>query len=60
MSALHRYEKLRYPDFVLTHGLMSVINIKKSAPLTGSALSGPQPKLELCLEETLSMSALEG
>jgi hypothetical protein len=51
VSALHRHEKLRYPDFMLEHGLMHEIKIKKSAPLPRKGSGRPEPKFELCLEE---------
>ena len=49
VSALHRHEKLRYPDFVLAHGMQHLISLKKSTPTTASGM--PQPKFQLCLEE---------
>ena len=48
VSALHRHEKLRYPDFVLAHGMQLLISLKKSTPTTTSGR--PEPKFELSLE----------
>jgi hypothetical protein len=49
VSALHRHEKLRYPNFVLEHGMQHLISINKSTPTTDSGR--PEPKFELCLED---------
>jgi len=49
VSALHRHEKLRYPNFILDHGMQHLISIKRSSPTTASGR--PEPKFELCLED---------
>jgi hypothetical protein len=52
ISKLHRLEKLRYPDFVLEHGIAYAISLKKSTPTTIKGRPEPkEPKFELTLEE---------
>jgi hypothetical protein len=50
VTRLNRLEKLRYPNFMLTHGMQLHICIKKSHLAIASGKNQP-PKFELCLEE---------
>jgi hypothetical protein len=52
VTRLNRLEELRYPDFMLRHGMQVHICIKKSDLTTATARGMQQPpKFELCLEE---------
>jgi len=53
VSKLHRLEKLRYPDFMLEHGMMFTIGLTTTTPTTIKGRPGPtQPKFEVSLEGT--------
>jgi hypothetical protein len=52
ISALHKFEELRYPDSVLAKGMLCTVSIKRSSSkIAASSAGGLPPRYDLCLEE---------
>jgi HEPN domain-containing protein len=50
VSALHAYEKLRYPDTLLKEGMLSGFSLRKPTSPADSGWRGKEPEYVLCLE----------
>jgi hypothetical protein len=52
VASLHRFEKLRYPDSVLRHGMLAEFGLKRPRRGERSRAPGrPEPRYELWLED---------
>jgi methionyl-tRNA synthetase len=54
LSSLHRFEDIRYPDSILSKGMLATIDITRHAPLTnppGLNLPRQEPTYELCVQD---------
>jgi hypothetical protein len=50
IEALHRYEKIRYPDEIVKAGMQSALMLRRADRLSASRSGMTQPYYELCLE----------
>ena len=50
VSALNKFEDLRYPDAVLEKGMLSGFELKKGTPAKVTGLAARVPRYTLCLE----------
>ncbi len=49
--SLHAFEELRYPDSILSSGMMATIGVSRVSGASTGSPARPEPKYELCLEE---------
>jgi hypothetical protein len=48
ITALERFEDIRYPDLIVQKGLLATININKQLAIPAT---GPEPTYELCVND---------
>jgi len=51
ISSLHAFEELRYPDSILSSGMMVTISVSRVSGASTGSPARPEPKYELYLEE---------